>query len=311
MDSSNALSRLSSATRALALAKSLDEVKKIRDIAEAAETYARAAKLGFEAQNHAAEIKLLAERKAGELLGKLERKQGARVDLTSGDVAEGSQYAKVLTETNTSPRDASRWQTISTISPEKFEKYIEENKASKEITTSGLLKYVNVHVSHNTGENEWYTPPDYIEAARKVMGDIDCDPASSEIANETIRAKKIFTLETDGLKNKWRGNVWMNPPYGQPLIFDFCEAVSAKYENGEIKQACVLVNNATETTWFQRMLDSASSVCFTRGRIKFIDTEGNASGAPLQGQAILYFGGNADKFREYFSEFGKVLKNER
>ena len=69
----NALAKLDGATRALAEARTLEEVSHIRDIAEAARTYARAAKLGLEAQNHATEIKLRAERKAGELLGELDR----------------------------------------------------------------------------------------------------------------------------------------------------------------------------------------------------------------------------------------------
>ena len=41
-----------------------------------------------------------------------------------------------------------------------------------------------VHLSQNSGENEWYTPPEIIAAARTIMGRIDTDPASSEKANQ-------------------------------------------------------------------------------------------------------------------------------
>jgi len=163
------------------------------------------------------------------------------------------------------------------------------------------------HVANNSGNNEWYTPARFIDAAREVMGSIDTDPASSEVANRTVGAQIYFTKDTDGLKNVWFGNVWMNPPYAQPLMGDFAEAVTAKYESGEIKQACILVNNATETQWFQRMLSKASAVCFPKSRIKFIDFDGNASGAPLQGQAIIYMGENNKGFAEHFSSEGVVL----
>ena len=166
------------------------------------------------------------------------------------------------------------------------------------------------HVSRNTGNNEWYTPADYIALAREVMGGIDTDPASSEIANRTVQAAQIFTAEDDGLKKKWSGRVWCNPPYAQPLIAKFAEAIASKYETGEIEQACVLVNNGTETGWFQRMLKSASAVCFPRSRIRFIAPDGAPSGAPLQGQAVLYMGGNREGFAAAFAKKGVVLFND-
>src|SRR5690606_1283786 len=69
--------------------------------------------------------------------------------------------------------------------------------------------------------NEWYTPPEYIEAARQVMGNIDVDPASNPEANTTVKASVFYTKEQDGLKQEWPGNVWLNPPYGRNTPGEF------------------------------------------------------------------------------------------
>ena len=50
--------------------------------------------------------------------------------------------------------------------------------------------------------NEWYTPAKYIEAARKVMGGIDLDPATCELANKTVKATKYHTKENNGLMQR-------------------------------------------------------------------------------------------------------------
>lgn len=163
------------------------------------------------------------------------------------------------------------------------------------------------HVSYNTGENEWYTPIEFIDAARAVMGAIDLDPASSVAANKTVMAETFYTIETDGLEQDWRGRVWMNPPYSKDLIAQFCEKFTSEYQYGNITQAITLTNNATETRWFQMMLGKCSAACFPQGRVKFIDTNGDATGAPLQGQAILYFGDNVPDFINCFCKFGVVL----
>lgn len=168
-----------------------------------------------------------------------------------------------------------------------------------------VAKQQRCHVANNSGENEWYTPAKYIQLAREAMGTIDLDPASCELANQTVAADMYFTAQQNGLARDWRGNVWLNPPYAQPLIAQFAEKVINELQR--IEQACVLVNNATDTAWMQLLLKHCDAACFIRGRVKFIDKEGNPSGAPLQGQVILYYGGSETVFAEKFSEVGPVL----
>lgn len=164
------------------------------------------------------------------------------------------------------------------------------------------------HVAHNSGNNEWYTPPEFIEAARAVLGGFDLDPASSEIANRTVQAARFFTAEDDGLAQEWPvGSIWMNPPYAQPLMGQFADRFAAEVRRGS--SGIVLVNNATETAWFQTIAAECSAICFPKSRIKFMDPEGNASGAPLQGQAIIYCGPSPDDFAERFERFGLVLRH--
>lgn len=157
------------------------------------------------------------------------------------------------------------------------------------------------HVSFNSGNNEWYTQADIIEAARKTMGGIDLDPATSKVAQDVVKATTYYTAETNGLDKPWSGRVWMNPPYASELIGQFVDKLIAELPN--IEQAIVLVNNATETEWFNKLVYKATMVCFPKSRVKFYMPDGK-TGAPLQGQAILYFGDNASAFSNEFRKKG-------
>ncbi len=174
---------------------------------------------------------------------------------------------------------------------------------------------MKIFVEHNSGNNEWYTPIKYIELVRKVLGAIDLDPASCEYANKTVGATKFFTSENDGLKKNWHGRVFLNPPYGRKLIGKFIDKLKTEFVQGHISECIVLINNATETTWFNDITEIASAVVFTHGRIKF-NSEIKESKTPLQGQAFLYIGKNAEKFLEVFQAIGwgaliKHAKHER
>lgn len=161
------------------------------------------------------------------------------------------------------------------------------------------------HVGHAAGDSEWYTPPEFIEAAVATMGGIDLDPASTAEANRIVKAEQFFAAGDDGLTKVWAGRVWMNPPYSQPLIAQFVEKLIQSYESNDVSEACVLVNNATETDWFQMLLESAASVCFPRGRVRFWHP--SKQSAPLQGQGIVYVGSHGKRFANSFSDFGPIL----
>lgn len=166
-------------------------------------------------------------------------------------------------------------------------------------------------VSKNTGEHEWYTPAEYLDAARQVLGAIDLDPASTDTANDVVQAAEYFNADQNGLEQPWAGRVWMNPPYSYPLVEDFSQRLAEHVESGAVTAAVVLVNNATETQWFQRLASVSSALCFPASRIRFWNPS-KETAAPLQGQALLYVGAEPARFCDVFDNFGfTVLTRKR
>jgi phage N-6-adenine-methyltransferase len=162
------------------------------------------------------------------------------------------------------------------------------------------------HVGQNAGDDAWYTPAEFIAAAVSVLGGIDLDPASSPEANAVVGAARYYTAEDDGLAHPWAGRVWLNPPYRQPAVDRFCTRLAREYAAGTVTAAIALVNNATETAWFQEVAAQCAALCFPRGRVKFWHPAKES--APLQGQALLYLGDQPAGFRGAFLRFGFVTE---
>lgn len=131
---SSSLANISKAATALASAKSLEDVLEIRDKAEAIRMYVRAVGESLVVQNHAAEIKLRAERKAGELLLKMEKQNGAR-DGKRSDIVSPR-----LEEVGVTRKQSSRWQAEAKVPEKQFQKLVEEcNEEGKELTQAALI----------------------------------------------------------------------------------------------------------------------------------------------------------------------------
>lgn len=72
---------------------------------------------------------------------------------------------------------------------------------------------------HSMDSPEWFTPRPYVDAARKVLGAIDLDPASHREANRIVRARRFYDERRNGLRQPWGGRVFLNPPGG--LVVEF------------------------------------------------------------------------------------------
>lgn len=130
---------LEEAKRFLAEAKTLEEVSIIRDKAQAVKAYAKRRDLALESINDAAEVKLRAERRMGELLAQMPKNKGGRPEKTHCSVQSVNQ--PTLKELDIEPTQSMRCQRIAMMPEETFEQAIQEaREQQKEITTAGVLR---------------------------------------------------------------------------------------------------------------------------------------------------------------------------
>lgn len=166
------------------------------------------------------------------------------------------------------------------------------------------------HVARGDSKIEWYTPPWLLGGVRAVLGEIDTDPASCEAAQQLVKAKTYYTMADDGLAHSWFGRTFMNPPYARSLIDAFADKWVVERYLGHITEGMVLCNNATETVWFQMLAATCDALCTIRSRVRFWG-EGTGSNVGLQGQAVLYYGPQADLFTLVWERWGQVWTMNR
>lgn len=176
---------------------------------------------------------------------------------------------------------------------------------------------VNV-TEYLTGKHNWYTPPEYIDAAREVMGGIDLDPASDANANIIVEAKEFYSLVDrgeDGIALPWHGRIFCNPPYGRrfgekgPYNLPLWIGKALKeFRANRMDQGILLTNASPGASWFRPLW--AWPICFVDHRIAFIDGDtGKAQKDPRHYNAFTYIGPR-DRWTKYariFGQFGPVV----
>lgn len=321
----------------LAIATTLDEKRAVREKAEIFKQIAKRA-ANLELQNHYAEIGLDTDREIGSELADMPDAYGNRYTKLEGNTVLPSSDMPTLDDLGITKIQSSRWQTLAAIDEDTYHTYIEETKENQgEISRAGLLRYAHKDDPEEQEEtpdtpldtvaadedkpgeekkldgDEWYTPEQFIEAARELMGSIDLDPATCEAAQQIVRAAQWYTKEDNSLDKPWfdqhgnPANVWCNPPYSMKLIQQFTQKLIDEYDSGNIRSAVYLVNNCTDAGWFHSLM-ARFPMCFTRGRVRFWRPD-KTTFATRQGQVFFYLGNNTDRFVDIFSQFGIVVAN--
>jgi hypothetical protein len=124
--------------RAIAECYAVDELKDLRDKARALEIYTRQAK-NREAEDRAREIRLRAERRAGELMLKAIRaKPPGDNQYKKQDRCHGATEAPTLAKQGISKRQSADWQAIATMPEKTFENALRD--PAQHPTTASMVK---------------------------------------------------------------------------------------------------------------------------------------------------------------------------
>lgn len=183
------LTRYDRMRTAIVEAKSIDDVKEIRDKAEALRQYAKQAGESLENQNMIAEIKLRAERRAGELIVEMPKNEGGGDRKSQEYKITGNTMLPViptLADIGISKVQSSRWQSVASIPEAIFEETIAQTMSDMdELTTSHMLKVANTIKRERVkdGKKEapsiegvyrvWYADPPWHYGNSGVIGDTD------------------------------------------------------------------------------------------------------------------------------------------
>lgn len=184
------------------------------------------------------------------------------------------------------------------------------------------------NVRHSSATAEHFTPSEVVEPARRVLGSIDLDPASSALVNEQlVKAERFFDASTNGFLAQWSGTVFLNPPggtcdaegvtlvkipdrkgwfrpdgtpaKGQSSQKAWWFKLMREYTERRVEAAifvCFSVEllqttqNQDDDSWLPIPLDFA--ICYPRKRVDYLRDKGDGvlkrGGAPPHASAIIY-----------------------
>ncbi|HHS84309.1 MAG TPA: adenine methyltransferase [Gammaproteobacteria bacterium] len=155
------------------------------------------------------------------------------------------------------------------------------------------------HHSASMKTDDWLTPPEIIRA----LEPFDLDPCASDNM-PWVTGRRQYTRADDGLKQRWVGRIWLNPPYGKQAAV-WLERLAAH------SKGTALIFARTETAmFFDHVWPHASALLFIKGRLHFHYPNGTRAPANAGGPSVLIAYGSYDAYRlETSGIAGQFIRN--
>jgi N6-adenosine-specific RNA methylase IME4 len=226
------LVKISEAHDALQLARTLEDVTQIRDMAAALQRYIQQRRYTLEIQQDAAELKVRAERKAGEMLTKMRLAGGDRKSKTHHGFLK-------LADLGIDDHKSHRWQQIAGLPEEDFEGYVRDTRAAKQVpTTTGTLRVARARTPADPSEvlpdeGDFLADLFALQASGQTFGCIYADPpwtydnqgtrASTRKHYATLTVEQLCALPIKSLAapkahlHLWTTNAFL---FDCPALFD-------------------------------------------------------------------------------------------
>lgn len=190
----------------------------------------------------------------------------------------------------------------------------------------------SMQVLTSRATDEWYTPPDIIERVRFVLGDIDLDPATSEVAQGWIKAHRYHTLDLAGFREdpawdeatrkrelkrysatqlarqpRWEGRTFLNSPFDNTPLWT--QTLEDHFVLGYVPAAIQLCNSNLGYNWYEDLW-RLHATCVLRERVRFVKPDGTPGGQSKQGQTLALYSKDRrvmDRFRMAFCDMGRII----
>jgi len=192
-------------------------------------------------------------------------------------------------------------------------------------------------INQDSGDVERYTCPKIMARVQSFFGQIDLDPASNNVANQTVKALRFYTEQDDGLSKEWKAtNVWLNHPFHKgemackpnckkkkcndpktdkyrghcitediPSNLQWMQKLLSEYKKGNFKESLNISFVNSSETWCQLLLNEGLQ-CFVSKRVEYHSPTGKKSGGVTKGSMITYLGSRKVEFEALFGEIGAI-----